>query len=133
MPVNDAPLFDWTLEVAADKLEDHTSAYSRKHVSATPKMCWPFNSATNVSKYSFFTEDGLQFEVDFSGNITLDFDQLVLLCLKGVKIIPRPTLKHPKLPFKLAFPEGVILKVGERIMDTFPGKLDEVVLSLGVH
>lgn len=128
MATDDAPLFDATLEITTDKLDGPTSALSANHLSVTPKMNWPFNITTNISKYSFVTTDGLQFEVDFSGNIALKLLQPVLLGLKGAEIIPRPTLKRPKLPFKLSFPKGVVLKVDERVIDTFPGKWHQNVV-----
>lgn len=120
MATKDAPLFDVTLEISTDKLGGSIGALSANYLSVTPTMNWPFNSSTNISKYSFVTPDKLQFEVDFSGNIRLTLLQPVLLGLKGAEIIPRPTLKRPKLPFKLSFPKGVVLKAGERVIDTFP-------------
>ncbi|CAE6431928.1 unnamed protein product [Rhizoctonia solani] len=70
--------------------------------------------------YSFVTGGQFQLEIHFSKVPQLDLQRHVLICLKGVNIEPRPTLKHPKLPFKLVFPKGVILQLDGQIRDTFP-------------
>ncbi|CAE6488044.1 unnamed protein product [Rhizoctonia solani] len=123
MPTNDAPLFDPTLEVAADKIEEFaTDVLSRSHISVIPIMCWqPSNSNPNT-KYAVRTDSKLEFEIHFNNAPELVLWQRVLICLKGTKIEPRPTLKHPKLPFKLVFPDGVVLQVDGQIQDTFPEK-----------
>lgn len=116
------PYFDPTLEVPVDKIPDALASASRSYVTAIAKMHWMFNETSGVTKYSFAAKNKLQFEVDLAGDIRLRLSDTVFLCLKGAQLIPRPTLKSPKLPFKLAFPDGVMLKVGERVIDTFQGE-----------
>ncbi|CAE6524700.1 unnamed protein product [Rhizoctonia solani] len=121
MPVNDAPLFDPSLEVAADEIEELAAdILPRSHISVTPRMCWKPTATNPLSKYSFLTDDHLQLEIHFNNVPHLELGQRVLICLRGADVEPRPTLKHPKLPFKLVFMGGVVLQVGERIQDTFP-------------
>ena len=116
------PYFDSRLEVPVDKIPNTLASTSRNYVTAIVKMHWMFNETSGITKYSFAAGNNLQFEVDFTGDIRLRLLDTVLLCLKGAQLIPRATLKPPKLPFKLAFPDGAMLKVGERIIDTFQGE-----------
>ncbi|KDN49319.1 hypothetical protein RSAG8_02021, partial [Rhizoctonia solani AG-8 WAC10335] len=124
MPTNAAPLFDPALEVAADEIEKlATDLLSRSHISVTPIMCWESTPTNPITKYAFRTDDKLELEIHFNKDPRLVHLQRVLVCLKGAGIERRPTLKHPKLPFKLVFPEGVVLQVGGQIKDTFPVRL----------
>ncbi|CEL52469.1 C, briggsae CBR-GCY-28 protein [Rhizoctonia solani AG-1 IB] len=121
MPADEVPLFDPTLEVAADRIEQlSTDTLSRRHISGLTKMCWAPTSTNPYFRYSFVTGGQFQLEIHFSKVPQLDLQRHVLICLKGVNIEPRPTLKHPKLPFKLVFPKGVILQLDGQIRDTFP-------------
>ncbi|KAJ1310460.1 hypothetical protein OPQ81_007193 [Rhizoctonia solani] len=119
--MGDPPLFDPTLEVAADRIQElATDGLSRNHISVTPVMCWQPTAVNPLSKYSFLTDDHFQLEIHFGNVAQLDLGQRVLICLKGVVIESRPTLKLPKLPFKLVFSDGVVLQSGGQIRDTFP-------------
>ncbi|KAG8734453.1 hypothetical protein FRC11_009982 [Ceratobasidium sp. 423] len=121
MPAKDAPLFDPSLEVAADKIEELADdALPRSHISVIPVMCWKPTTTNPLFKYSFLTDDRLRLEIHFNNAPHLVLGQRVLICLKGVDVEPRPTLKRPKLPFKLVFPQGVVLQVDGQIGDTFP-------------
>ncbi|KAH7340203.1 hypothetical protein B0J17DRAFT_309774 [Rhizoctonia solani] len=121
MATNDAPLFDPTLEVAASKIEELAAdVLSRSHISMTLVMRWEPSATNPLFKCAFTNDDNLQLEVHIKNAPRLELRQRVLICLKGVVIEPRPTLKRPKLPFKLVFSEGVMLQVDGRITDTFP-------------
>ncbi|CAE6434080.1 unnamed protein product [Rhizoctonia solani] len=123
MPVNEVPLFDPTLEVAADRIEELSiDALSRRHISGFTKMRWEATSTSPLVRYSFVTGGQLQLEIHFNNVPQLDLNHHVLICLKGASIEPRPTLKYPKLPFKLVFSKGVILQLNGQIRDTFPAE-----------
>ncbi|CAE6366825.1 unnamed protein product [Rhizoctonia solani] len=121
MPTDNAPLFDPTLEVTADKIKElATDVLSRSHIAATTAMCWQPNTTNPLTKYAFHTDNKLELDIHFNNAPKLALRQHVLICLKGMVVEPRPTLKHPKLPFKLVFPEGVIMQVDGQVRDTFP-------------
>lgn len=115
------PYFDPQLEVPADKIPDALVSPSRNYVTVVANMHWELGGDSGITKYSF-AAGSLKFEADFAGDIRLKLSNTVLLCLRGAQFIWRPSSKPPKLPFKLVFPDGVMLKVGEEIIDTFQGQ-----------
>ncbi|KAF8758391.1 ssDNA-binding domain of telomere protection protein, partial [Rhizoctonia solani] len=123
MPTNEVPLFDPTLKIAVDHIEALSiDTLSRRHISGMPVMYWEPTATNTLHRYAFVSDDQLQLELHFSNPPHLVHRKPVLICLKGASIELRPTLKHPKVPFKLIFSEGVILQFNGQIRDTFPAE-----------
>ncbi|QRV86719.1 telomeric single stranded DNA-binding POT1/CDC13 protein [Ceratobasidium sp. AG-Ba] len=118
------PYFDPKLEIAAHKIPVLNLTDCRHHVSAAANMSWPFNPVENTTKYSFAATSGMQFDVDFTGDIRLKLNDRILICLKGARVISRASGKN-KLPFKLEFPDGFMAYVDDRVIDTFPVSMEE--------
>ncbi|KAG9123076.1 hypothetical protein FRC07_000264 [Ceratobasidium sp. 392] len=117
------PYFDPRLEVEAHKIPELDLTDSRRHVAVVVNMSWPLRSEGDITKYSVIAktrQTALQFDVDFSGNVELKLNSHVLICLRGAQISLRPPSGRHRIPFKLEFMDGFMIKLADRILDTFP-------------